>query len=146
MADVLFLDDDYALARGWRKHLRARGHEVVVALTSSEAIAQVEHRMPDVFVVDLILRVEGVKQNDTGQKLLTHMGRKFRYDSFADRVIGISALHNSALDIDFRSIFQVYGIRNFLSKPFAAAELSEMVERIEADTRKGAQAQRPLGA
>lgn len=146
MAYVLILDDDYALARRWRNHLRARGHEVVIAFTSPEAIAHVEHSEPDLFLVDLILRIEGVKPDDTGQRLLTYLGRRFDTGYVAQRAIGMSALHSPALEIDFRGIFEAYGITHFLAKPFDPGEMCEMVDQLCAALPAGTHMQRPLGA
>ena len=53
MTRVLIVDDDRALARALAINLKARGYDVDVALTGSDALASVSSRPPDVVVLDL---------------------------------------------------------------------------------------------
>ena len=53
MARVLLVDDDPALVRALRIALGARGYDVVVATTGTDAVAQVALAQPDAVVLDL---------------------------------------------------------------------------------------------
>jgi two-component system KDP operon response regulator KdpE len=53
MTKVLVVDDDRALARALAINLKARGYDVEVALTGSDALASASRRPPDVVVLDL---------------------------------------------------------------------------------------------
>lgn len=53
MARILVIDDDRSLLRAMTIALSARGHEVVVARTAADGIAQVSLTTPDVVILDL---------------------------------------------------------------------------------------------
>lgn len=55
MKRILLIEDNEQIMQGNERMLKRRGHEVVTALTLAEARATVQERMPDLFVLDIML-------------------------------------------------------------------------------------------
>lgn len=92
MAHILILDDDFMLARRFRDALRARRHEVVLSLTSSEATAQIEHQVPNVMVIDLLVQMGRINRMDSGLRHLSHLSKLVGPDYARDRVIRLATM------------------------------------------------------
>ncbi len=52
---ILVVDDDKDLVQSVSSYLTARGYDVVTASSGSEAIARMEERLPDLFVLDVMM-------------------------------------------------------------------------------------------
>jgi two-component system KDP operon response regulator KdpE len=53
MTTILVVDDDRALARALAINLKARGYDVDVALTGTEALVSASRKLPDLVILDL---------------------------------------------------------------------------------------------
>ncbi len=108
MARILVIDDDRALLRALEIALTARGHELVMARTATDGIAQVSLATPDVVVLDLGLPdLDGVD-----------VVRRVRHWTQVPIIVLSAAASESrkvtALDA---------GADDYVTKPFGMAEL-----------------------
>ena len=129
VSNILILEDDFDLARGWRIALQKNGHEVTCSYTSSEAITHADHEKFDIYIVDLKIDIDVEAMADSGVKLLGHLSRIFPNAEIPHRVIGVSGLAISDDDSQTRHAFRMFEVRNFLPKPFDAATLVTTVEK-----------------
>ena len=130
MASILILDDDYELASQWRAALRAKGHTVDISYTSSEAIALSDGADYNAFVVDLVISPEDVPIRDSGRKFLIHLNGKAVGRQSPPIVIGVSGFRPGNNSDTARSVFYTYRVRDVMMKPFKAADLVDLVERL----------------
>ena len=128
MANILILDDNFELASEWRAEFRKRGHEVELALTSSEAIALADAYEYDLFIVDLLIRVEGAGIADSGRRLLSHLKQRFGQSRRDLPVIGVSGFQPIGTGTTVRSVYNVYGVTVVLLKPFTVEDLADTAE------------------
>ena len=108
MTKVLVVDDDPSLLKALRIGLTARGDDVVVARTGSEAVQQVALALPDLVILDLGLPdIDGVE-----------VCRRIRAFS------GVPILVLSASGDERRKVEALdSGDDDFVTKPFGMAEL-----------------------
>ncbi len=130
MASILILEDNYNLASQWREALRAHGHAVDISYTSSEAIALSDGADYDVFIVDLIISPEDVPIRDSGRNFLTHLNEKAAGRGSPPMVIGVSGFRPGNSSDVARTVFYTYRVRDVLMKPFGAADLVGLVEKL----------------
>jgi two-component system KDP operon response regulator KdpE len=112
MARVLLVDDDSSLLRVVRLGLRASGHEVIVATSGEQGIAQAALGAPDVIVLDLGLPdMDGLV-----------VCRRIRERSEVPIVV-LSA--NDAEDRKVAALDE--GADDYVTKPFGMAELEARI-------------------
>jgi two-component system KDP operon response regulator KdpE len=125
MARLLLVDDDPALVRALRIALTARGHDVVVARTGEDAVAQVALTQPDAVVLDLGLPdIDGID-----------VCRRVRQWSDVPLVV-LSA----AGDEEHKVAALDSGADDYVTKPFGMAELQA---RLRVALRHGAARTQP---
>jgi two-component system KDP operon response regulator KdpE len=108
MSRVLVVDDDPALRKALRIGLRARGDDVALARTGSEAVQQVVLAAPDLVILDLGLPdLDGVE-----------VCRRIRRFSRVPIVV-LSAFGDERRKVDALDS----GADDFVTKPFGMAEL-----------------------
>lgn len=118
MTRILVVDDDSALQRTLRINLRARGHEVLLAGTGSEALAIFEAEHPELVVLDL-----GLPDLD-GVEVLRRLRRRS-----AVPVIVLSARQEA--DDKVEALDE--GADDYVSKPF---NIDELLARVRASVRR----------
>jgi len=114
MAVILVVDDDSALQRTIRINLRARDHEVLLAMTGRQALAALVADRPDLVILDL-----GLPDMD-GMDVLRHLR-----GSSAIPVIVLSARQ----DADDKVEALDEGADDYVTKPFSMDELMARVRR-----------------
>ena len=125
---ILLVDDETAIQRAVGPLLRARGYDVEVAGTGTDALALFEARTPDLIVLDLGLPdLEG-----------TEVCRRIRAAS-AVPIIVLSARTAEADKVNALDL----GADDYVTKPFGAEEL---VARIRVALRRVATRRRPTRA
>jgi two-component system copper resistance phosphate regulon response regulator CusR len=127
MAQVLVIEDESRLRTFLTRTLQAEGHSVAVAATGPEGVRREAEQMYDLVVLDLML--PGFDGFEVLQRVLARDPRQ--------RVLVLSAVG----DVASRVRCLRMGAVDFLSKPFAAAEL---VERVRARLRVDSGSQRWL--
>ncbi len=127
MANFLILEDDYELASSWRKVFESRGHTVDLSFGSSEAIALLQSRTYDFYIVDL--HIPSFKEHrDSGQKLLIELKTVITRKGIGDCVIGTSGVKVSASFDAAKLLFHSYGVKEFIAKPFTPDTLADLAE------------------
>lgn len=120
MADVLIVEDDAPIRRMLRRTLEAEGYLARTAASGGDALAEVERRVPDLVVLDVVIPGPdglGVSRRLRAKGLSTPILFLTARDAVADRVAGLDA-----------------GGDDYLVKPFAAEEL---LARVRALLRRG---------
>ena len=108
MTKVLVVDDDPSLLKALRIGLTARGDEVVLAQTGTEAVTQVALARPDLVILDLGLPdVDGIE--------VTRRIREFS----AVPILVLSAYGDERRKVEALDA----GADDFVTKPFGMAEL-----------------------
>src|SRR5271166_924327 len=108
MPKVLVVDDDPSLLKALRIGLRARGDDVLIAHTGSEAVNQVALRVPDLVILDLGLPdIDGIE-----------VCRRIREFSLVPIVV-LSAYGDERRKVEALDS----GADDFVTKPFGMAEL-----------------------
>ena len=116
MAKILVVEDDWSLADMTARGLRESGHEVTVAGTLDEGLRQIEERVPDLVITDLML------DDKSGLDML----RQARDLPQPPEVILITA-HPTALTA---AQAMQGGAYEYLTKPYSLAELNAIIERV----------------
>lgn len=126
-ARILLVDDEVSIQRTVAPLLRARGYDVEVVATGTEAIHIVSDRAPDLMVLDLGLPdIEG-----------TEVCRRVRLESR----VPIIVLSARGAETDKVEALEL-GADDYVTKPFGPEEL---VARIRVALRRAAAAGEPLG-
>ena len=128
MTRILILEDDFETAHGWRDALVDAGYEVTLSYTSSEAVAQIEHQVFDLYIVDLRIEIGIANVKDSGVKLLGYMAKIMPREMLRLRVIGVSGLLIEKDDALVRQSFELFDVVQFMAKPFEPRELVARVE------------------
>ncbi len=112
MARLLVVDDDRALLRALRVGLSANGHEVAVAVSGVDGLAQAALRLPEVVVLDLGLPdLDGVE-----------VCRRLRQWSEVPVIV------LSATGLEDRKVAALDGgADDYVTKPFGMAELAARI-------------------
>ena len=107
-ARVLVIDDEPQIARSIRLILSGHGYDVAIAATAEAGMAEVNRRLPDLVLLDLML------PDLPGQEVC----RRIRERSDLPIVV-LSARGEEAVKIEALDL----GADDYLTKPFAAGEL-----------------------
>jgi two-component system KDP operon response regulator KdpE len=127
-ARILLVDDEVSIQRAVAPLLRARGYDVEVVATGTEAVRIVSNRIPDLIVLDLGLPdIEG-----------TEVCRRVRAESSVP-IIVLSARDAESHKVEALEL----GADDYITKPFGAEEL---IARIRVALRRvAALAEPPVG-
>ncbi|HSN12158.1 MAG TPA: response regulator transcription factor [Propionibacteriaceae bacterium] len=120
MSRILLVDDDPTLRRTLQLNLAARGHEVTLASTGTEALRALRDGDPELVILDL-----GLPDLDGIEVLLQVRGE------LRAPVIVLSArreAHDKVLALDIGAI-------DYVTKPFS---MDELMARVRAALRRGA--------
>jgi two-component system KDP operon response regulator KdpE len=107
-ARVLVIDDEPRITRSMRLILTGHGYEVVTASTGEAGLAEFDHRLPDLVLLDLML------PDVPGQEVC----RRVRKRSDVP-IIVLSARGEESVKIEAFDL----GADDYLTKPFGAGEL-----------------------
>ena len=119
MPSILVIEDDPVLGKAMATHLRHAGYDVDLAEDGERGLRRIQHRRPDVAVVDLMLPgVDGWAVTET-----------IRREHGGVPVIVVSARGSEHDKVHTLEI----GADDYLSKPFG---MRELVARIEALMRR----------
>ncbi|MEM1272260.1 MAG: response regulator [Pseudomonadota bacterium] len=130
MAAILILDDDFELASQWRQALMAEGYGVDLSHSSSEAIAIEDTDQFDLFVVDLLIKVDVPDMTDSGAVFLRHLARKYSDRIGRPPVIGVSGFKPLGMGQPVLGFFKAYRVDSYLLKPFPAADLVREIKAL----------------
>jgi len=122
---ILVVEDEPSIAEVVSLYLKRAGYRVSLASDGQAALQQMEHQMPDLLILDLMLpRVDGYEiarwvreQSDTPMIMLT--ARREEYD----RIAGLEM-----------------GADDYVVKPFSPQELVSRVRAVLRRTRRGLEA------
>lgn len=128
MAAILILEDNYDVAASWQRAFLENGHSVDVSLTSSEAVAHVQVRPYDLYIVDLLIKNDEYSSRDSGRKFLQYLNVDNRHHTYTEKIIGVTAFRPMKREHPAKSIFSLYNVRNVMFKPFASSELVAFAE------------------
>lgn len=130
MANILILEDDYALAKSWRGSLHKAGHVVEICYTSSEALALLEAWPVELCIVDLLLKTGENVSADSGLNFLRELPKSELSGKLKFPVIGVSAYQLEGWAAGANDLFANYNVSEFLAKPFEPNELVELVAKV----------------
>ena len=119
MANILIIDDDPSMRETLKLTLSGRGYSLAVASDGFEAISLAEQTMFDLIISDMAM--PGINGLETYE--LIH---------FLDPTLKVIFMSGDA-NLDTYKEFNEFkgnGLAQFLLKPFKAAELMELVERM----------------
>jgi two-component system repressor protein LuxO len=115
-AQILLVEDSPSLAAVYRNYLTADGYETVVVDEGAKALAQLEHKVPDLVLLDLRL------PDMSGMDVLRRI-----HDGGMDSAVIIITAHGS---IDAAIEAMRYGAVDFIAKPFDATRLRVTVGNV----------------
>ena len=113
---ILIVDDEPAIVLSLQDHLEVNGYEVVTAGNGVEGLQKAVQEKPDVILLDVIMPIMD------GQEMLEAL-RKQPGGDFSSVIM----LTGQNQTYDFARA-NVYGVDDYIVKPF---ELSELLEKIE---------------
>jgi len=126
MSKVLVVEDDYVIADGMSRHLRAAGFDPVWVGKGRTALARVRYEQADVCVLDLMLpEIDGWEIIETARK-----------EGIGTPIVVVSARGSEQDRVRTLEL----GADDYVVKPFS---MEELVARVRAAARRGA---RPLVA
>jgi len=116
MARILIIDDDVTLRQALTKHLERAGHDVRQAADGDAGIRAYERHAADLVIVDIFMPKQGGLQT---------IGR-LRRERPDVKILAMSGTKNAgALDVAGHATS--LGADRFITKPFEAAELLEVI-------------------
>ena len=124
---LLLVEDDHAVRTFLADNLTADGFDVVVAETARDGFRLVEHKAPDLAIVDVGL------PDGSGLDLITRVRAADRRSSRADPDLRLLVLSGRTEQLDVVRGFE-RGADDYLVKPFAYPEL---LLRVRALLRRG---------
>ncbi len=126
MSKVLVVEDDYVIADGMSRHLRAAGFDPVWVGKGRTALARLRYEQADVCVLDLMLpEIDGWEIIETARK-----------EGIGTPIVVVSARGSEQDRVRTLEL----GADDYVVKPFS---MEELVARVRAAARRGA---RPLVA
>ena len=115
MARILIIDDDVTLRQALTKHLEHAGHDVRQAADGTAGVRAHERHAADLVIVDIFM---------PGQGGLQTIGR-LRREWPGVKILAMSGTKAGALDVAGHATS--LGADRFITKPFEAAELLELI-------------------
>jgi two-component system, OmpR family, KDP operon response regulator KdpE len=112
---ILAVDDERQIRRSLQINLEAKGYEVLTAGTGEEALQIINHRLPDLALVDLLL------PGMDGIELTRHLCETFHIPIIILSAIGEEAKKIEALEI---------GADDYVTKPFSMDELTARIRSV----------------
>ena len=126
MARVLVADDDELIREIVHRTLTAAGHEVVEASDGRSCEEQIERRLPDLVIIDIVMpEKEGI------EVIADIRGRHPKL-----KILAISGGGRASGD-DFLALAKRFGANATLVKPFGVQELLRAVTAVLAGKREG---------
>lgn len=120
-AEILIVDDDPPIRALVSQIIRRTGHASVEARDGVEAIEQIEHKLPRLIVLDLMM------PRMNGWEVLEELR--------ARRILGrVPVLVLSAVALQRYESLAEYGVSGVLGKPFEVGELVRTVRKILDET------------
>lgn len=120
-AEILVVDDDPPIRALVRQIIRRTGHESVEARDGVEAIEQIEHNLPRLIVLDLMM------PRMNGWQVLEELRNR--------GILGrVPVLVLSAVALQRSESLAEYGVSGVLGKPFEVGELVGMLRKILDET------------
>ena len=119
MPSVLVIDDNDAFRHTICLWLKRNGYDVFEAANGKEGVQQLESRLPDVLLTDILM------PEQDGLETI----QKVRKQHPALRIIAMSG---GMLDgrVDFLPIAQKFGANHVMHKPFSGSELILVLEKL----------------
>jgi DNA-binding response OmpR family regulator len=119
IARILIVDDDVSFRQALTKHLERAGHDVRQAPDGEAGIRAFERQPADLAIVDIFMPGQG------GLHTIDRLRRAWP----AVKIVAISGVP-SAGSLDVQGHAVALGADRFISKPFEAAALVELVARL----------------
>jgi DNA-binding response OmpR family regulator len=116
---ILVVDDEKEICEFMEMILRARGYEVLTALSGKDAIAAVKEKSPQVIIVD-----KRMPEMDGIQTL--HSIREI------DKATKVFMLSGDELDANTESVLKELGAIGYLHKPITISELNTALKSVSA--------------
>ena len=122
MSKVLLVEDDYVIAEGMSRHLRAAGFDPIWVGKGTTALARLRYERADVCVLDLMLpELDGWEIIETARK-----------EGIGTPIVVVSARGSEQDRVRTLEL----GADDYMVKPFS---MDELVARVRAAARRGAQ-------
>ena len=118
---IMVVDDDAEIVRGTMLRLRAAGYDATAAYDGGDALAQVEHKRPDLMLLDV--RMPGID----GLAVLKNLGQR--------KGKNVPVIMLSASLRDEAGALRA-GARFFLTKPYCGDDLMLAVGRVLSDANQ----------
>lgn len=117
-ATILVVDDEPSIVRLVTATLESKGYEVIPAYDGEEALVKVKHHRPDLIILDIMM--PHLDWRETRKRLLDD-----------PETADIPVIHLSAVG-DFEKQLNAIegGFTDYVTKPFAPAELADRVKDI----------------
>jgi CheY-like chemotaxis protein len=119
MARILVIDDEQDIRRVLSRILSSAGHDVVEAEDGRTGVKQARHENPDLIITDILMpekdgieAIEEIRQLTKPPKIIAMSGGG-RYEGF-----------------EFLEIAKCLGANALLTKPFRAAALLDVVQKV----------------
>jgi two-component system, OmpR family, KDP operon response regulator KdpE len=112
---ILAVDDERQIRRSLQVNLEAKGYEVLTAETGEEALQIMQHRLPDLAIVDLLL------PGMNGIELTRHL-----CDAYHIPIIVLSAIGEERKKIEALEV----GADDYVTKPFSMEELTARIRSV----------------
>lgn len=133
MAQILLLEDDRSFGFLLKVSLEEAGHSVVVRQDATMAFAEFQKNTPDVVIADLIVVQEERPIPDGGLSLIARIRHR---GNMVDRSVPIIAISGVVRSQGLESALdtaKVLGADASLEKPFAPAELLDLISELTSD-------------
>ncbi len=124
---LLLIDDDQVLVKGLSRSLTAIGHEVLTCYHGGSALAEVEAKLPDMVILDVML------PGKDGFTILREIRAKYPD-------LPVIMLTARSEDID-KVLGLEMGADDYLAKPFSVRELEARIKAVARRSRRAPQAQ-----
>lgn len=126
---LLFVDDDRDFLDGKRAFFEARGHTVLTAESSAEALALLATTVPDVIFLDLMM-----DRVDEGFRLAYVIRRMDRLAGVPLVMLsGVAAATGRRFDREGGGLHEWTRLDKFLDKPVTGGQLLRIVEQLGDD-------------
>lgn len=134
MTRLLILEDDGVYARLVAGSLEAKGYEVVIAHSGSEALDIVTTQRIDAALVDLFIKVDGMLTPDGGVLFVSRLRAQIPGRTFATPrnipVLAMTGMAGELWNFDVLQMAMKLGADDILTKPFPPDKLFERLHRL----------------